>query len=119
MNDVKLFVSVLIISITLAMPTTMFATDIETLLKDGKTAIENGKYDEAVSRLGELLTASGDKTNDPKIIAFGSTVQAYGVWKTNNPQMMPMVIQYLNKAITADPTWEYPEKLLKEVERKR
>ena len=101
------------------MPTTIFATDIETLLKDGKTAIENSKYEEAVSRLGELLTASGDKTNDPKIVAFGSTVQAYGVWKMNNPQMTPTVIQYLNKAIAADPTWKYPEKLLKEVEGKK
>jgi hypothetical protein len=96
-----------------------FAADIETLLKDGKAAIENGRYEEAVSRLGELLTASGDKTNDPKIVAFGSTVQAYGVWKMNNPQMIPMVIQYLNKAISADPTWKYPEKLLKKVEGKK
>ncbi len=72
-----------------------------------------------MSRLGELLTASGDKTNDPKIVAFGSAVQAYGVWKMNDPQMTPMVIQYLNKAIAADPTWKYPEKMLKEVEGKK
>lgn len=118
MNYIKLFLSVFIISIALAIPTTIFAADIETLLKDGKTAIENGKYEEAVSRLGEILTASGDKTNDPKIVAFGSTVQAYGIWKMNNPQMKPMVIQYLNKAISADPTWKYSAKLLKEVEEK-
>jgi len=95
-----------------------FAADIETLLNNGKTAIENGKYEEAVSRLGELMTASGDKTNDPKIVAFGSTVQAYGIWKMNDPQMTPTVVRYLNKAISADPTWKYPEKLLKEVEGK-
>ena len=118
MNYIKFIFSVLIISVPLTMPITAFAADIEILLNDGKTAIENGKYEEAVNRLGELLTASGDKTNDPKIVAFGSTVQAYGVWKTNNPQMTSMVIQYLNKAIAADPTWKYPEKLLKEVEDK-
>lgn len=93
-----------------------FAAEMETLLKDGKAAIENGKYEEAVSRLGELMTASGDKTNDPKIVAFGSTVQAYGIWRMNDPQMKPTVIRYLYKAISADPTWEYPKKLLKEVE---
>lgn len=107
-----------IILMTLALPIATFAADVETLLNDGKVAIENGRYEEAVNRLGELLTACGDKTNDPKIVAFGSTVQAYGIWKMNNPQMTPMVTQYLNKAISADPTWKYPEKLLKEVEGK-
>jgi hypothetical protein len=92
--------------------------DISMLLQKGKDAIENGKYEDAVNRLGEIMTASGDQTNDPKIVAFGSTVQAYGIWKMNNPQMTPMVIQYLNKAITADSTWEYPQKLLKEIENK-
>lgn len=94
------------------------AAEIDTLLNTGKVAIENGEYEKAVDCLGKLLEKSGDKTNDPKIVAFGSTVQAYGVWKMSNPQMTPMVIQYLNKAISADPTWEYPKKLLKEVERK-
>lgn len=99
--------------------TATLATDIETLLNNGKAAIESGKYEDAVNSLGELMTASGNKTNDPKIVAFGSTVQAYGLWKTNDPQMTPMVVRYLNKAITADPTWKYPEKLLKEVEGKK
>ena len=119
MNCMRLLFSVLIILVALAIPITTFAADMETLLNNGKTAIENGRYEDAVSCLGELLTASGDKTNDPKIVAFGSTVQAYGVWKMNNPQMTPMVIQYLNKAIAVDPTWKYPEKLLKEVEGKK
>lgn len=118
MNCIRLFFSGLIISITLAMPTAMFAADTETLLKDGKTAIERGQYEEAVNRLGELMTASGDKTNDDKIVAFGSTVQAYGLWKMNNPQMNSMVVNYLNKAIARDPSWAYPKKLLKEVEGK-
>ena len=49
------------------------------------------------------------------MIAFGATVQAYGVWKMNNPQMHSTIIEYLNKAITRDPSWEYPKKLLKEI----
>lgn len=92
------------------------AADVETLLRDGKATIERGEYEKAVDYLGKILEMSGDKTNDPKIVAFGATVQAYGIWKMNNTQMKPMVIQNLNKAITNDPSWEYPQKLLKEVE---
>jgi len=114
----KYIIFTLVAILALGLTITASASDVETLLNDGKTAIESGKYEEAVNRLGELMTASGDKTNDPKIVAFGSTVQAYGVWKTNDPQMIPMVIRYLNKAIDADPSWEYPRKLLKEVEGK-
>jgi len=116
---VKVMSGILLLMVALTLTVDANASEIDALLNAGKLAIENGRYEEAVSRLGELLTASGDKTNDPKIVAFGSTVQAYGVWKMNNPQMTPMVIQYLNKAIAADPSWEYPEKLLKEVEGKK
>ncbi len=94
------------------------AADVETLLRDGKTTIEKGEYEKAVDYLGKILEISGNQTNDPKIVAFGATVQAYGIWKMNNAEMKPMVIQNLNKAITNDPSWEYPQKLLKEVESK-
>jgi len=91
------------------------ATDVETLLRDGKTTIEKGEYEKAVDYLGKILEISGNRTNDPKIVAFGATVQAYGIWKLNNAEMKLMVIRNLNKAITNDPNWEYPQKLLKEV----
>lgn len=93
-------------------------TDVKMLLNDGKNAIEKGEYEKAVDYLGKILEMSGNQTNDPKIVAFGAAVQAYGIWKMNNTQMKPMVIQNLNKAITNDPSWEYPKKLLKEVEGK-
>lgn len=89
--------------------------DIEALLSKGKIAIENDKYQEAVNQLGEILTASGNESNDPRIVAFGATVQAYGIWKLNKPEMMPMVKQYLEKAITEDPGWEFPKELLKKL----
>jgi len=89
--------------------------DVSSLLQAGRTAIEDGEYTKAVDCLGKILEASSNQTNDDKIVAFGATVQAYGVWKTN-PQMASTAIEYLNKAIARDPSWEYPKKLLKEVE---
>lgn len=83
------------------------------LLKNGKNAIENGKYEEAINRLGELLTLSDNKSDDPEVIAFGATVQAYGLLKLNNAQMVPVAKEYLEKAIINDPTWAYPKELLK------
>ncbi len=99
----------------LGMTAVAYTADTETLLKAGKTAIENGEYKKAADYLGKILEISGNQTNDPKIVAFGATVQAYGIWKMNNTQMKPMVVQYLNKAITNDSSWKYPKKLLKEV----
>lgn len=119
MKRTRFSLSIFVISIVLALPASIFAVDIEALLKDGKSAIENGQYEQAVNRLGELVTASGDKTNDDRIVALGSTVQAYGLWKMNNPQSTPMVIIYLNNATARDPSWEYPKKLLKEVTGKK
>lgn len=108
------FVAVLVLGLTAVAS----ASDVETLLKAGKTAIENGEYEKAVDSLGKILEVSGNQSNDDKIVAFGSTVQAYGLWKMNNPQMNSMVVDYLSKAIARDPSWEYPKKLLKEVESK-
>jgi hypothetical protein len=110
----------LVLGIIFLCCSTSFADgDISTLLQTGKTAIENGEYTKAVDCLGKILDASGNQTNDDKIVAFGATVQAYGVWKTNSPQMDSTVIEYLNKAIIRDPSWEYPKKLLKEVDSKK
>ena len=94
-------------------------SEISSMLQTGKSAIENGEYEKAVDSLGKILEVSGNQSNDDKIVAFGATVQAYGLWKMNNPQMNPMVVDYLNKAIARDPSWEYPKKLLKEVENKK
>jgi len=115
-NLVKfIFFSIFFIT-TLAAMTAVNAADVETLLRDGKATIERGEYEKAVDYLGKILEMSGNQTNDPKIVAFGATVQAYGIWKMNNAEMKPMVIQNLNKAIANDPKWEYPKKLLKEIE---
>ena len=92
--------------------------NIQSLLNNGKKAIENGKYQEAVKCLGEILTASGDQTNNPKITAFGATVQAYGLLNMNNPQMRPMAKQYLETAINKDPEWGFPKQLLRETSKK-
>ena len=91
-------------------------TNVQNLLSDGRKAIENGQYQKAVNNLGEILTASGNKSNDPKIMAFGATVQAYGLLNSNNPNMRPMAKQYLETAISNDPEWAYPKKLLKSIE---
>ena len=74
------------------------AEDIESLLKAGQTSIENDKYEEAVNRLGEILTISGNKSDDPKVIAFGATVQAYGLWKLNDPQMEAITLSTIAAA---------------------
>lgn len=91
------------------------ASNADVLLNSGKLAIENGEYEKAVDCLGKILEASGNESNDDKVVAFGATVQAYGLWKMNNPQMKSMVLDYLNKAIARDSSWQYPKKLLKEV----
>lgn len=107
---------VLAIILTLGIVIMADAEDMKSLLKVGRTAIENDKYEEAVSCLGELLTISGNKSDDPKVIAFGSTVQAYGIIRLNNPEMNSMAKQYLEKAIINDPNWKFPRELLKKVE---
>jgi len=93
-------------------------TNVDEMVKAGREAIEKGEYTKAVDYLGKIMTAVGGQTNDDKIVALGSTVQAYGLWKLNNPQMLQMAKQYLNNAIIRDPDWKFPEKLLKEVENK-
>ncbi|MFH1411345.1 MAG: hypothetical protein ABIG55_01710 [Candidatus Omnitrophota bacterium] len=103
------------IIVAVAVPPVGFTADIEMLLKDGKSAIEKGEYEKAVTCLGEILTASGNETDDPGITAFGATVQAYGLIRMNNPQTNQMAIQYLQTAIDKDGEWEYPKKLLKKI----
>lgn len=108
---------IICIAISLLFVSTLFANEnIESLLKKGKDAIETGKYQEAVTCLGKILTASGNETTDPEITAFGATVQAYGLLNMNNPQMRPMAKQYLETAIEKDPKWKFPKQLLKSVE---
>jgi len=108
-------ISGFLVLMLLNMSIVVFATDMDMLLNDGKQMIENGEYEKAVDCLGKILEGSGDRSNDPQVVAFGSAVQAYGLWKMNNPQMTQMITQYLSKAIGLDPTWEYPKKMLEKV----
>ena len=85
--------------------------NIDRLLNDGQAYIEIGEYQRAVDCLGRLLAASGDKTNEPKAMAFGYTVQAYGMWKTGDSSFKPTIKKYLQEAIKKDPNWRYPKKL--------
>ena len=117
-NLVRFIFFAIFFIMTLAPMTTVNAADVEALLRDGRATIERGEYEKAVDYLGKILEMSGNRTNDPKIVAFGATVQAYGIWKMNNTDMKPIVIQNLDKAIANDPNWGYPKKLLKEVEGK-
>ena len=114
----KIIFSIAVISIIFGCAIGYSESDITFLLQNGKIAIEKGEYEKAVDYLGKILEASGNQTNDDKIVAFGATVQAYGIWKMNNPQMNSAVIQYLNTAIVRDPSWGYPKKLLKEIQGK-
>ena len=113
--SIKIVFCILLTMLLIETITIANSDNAKLLLKNGKTAIENGKYEEAVNRLGELLTLSGNKSDDPEVIAFGATVQAYGLLKLNNPQMTPMAKQYLEKAVINDPKWAYPKELLKKI----
>ena len=113
----KLFRISLISTFLLFCTLSAYAVDANLLLEKGRTAIENGQYEEAVNYLGEILTASGNQSTDPKVTALGYTVQAYGVHRMNNPRLAPVVKRYLNEAIASDPEWEFPRKLLKEIEK--
>jgi tetratricopeptide (TPR) repeat protein len=115
MKRLNYLISGFFVLIMLNMSIVVFASDMTMLLGNGKLMIENGEYEKAVDCLGKILEGYGDKTNDPQVVAFGSAVQAYGIWKMNNPQMKQMIIQYLNTAIELDPTWEYPKKMLEKV----
>lgn len=103
-------------------------TDVDNLLKTGREFIEKGEYVKAVDCSGKILAALGNETNDPKITAFCATVQAYGLLHSEpytgsdsdkiayKRQIAPLAKRYLRQAIELDPTWEFPKKLLKEIE---
>lgn|SRR3989338_46294 len=89
--------------------------DHDSLLNDGKKHIETGEYKRAVECLGEFLTASDDKSDDPRAMALWYTLQSYAMWHSENLKSNSAIRVYLKKAIKADSSWEYPKKLLQEV----
>ncbi len=90
---------------------------VQTMVKDGQTQIENGKYQEAVSSLGQILSLLGGSTTDPEVDALGATIQAYGLSHSGD-SYIPMAKQFLERAIAKDPKWGYPKTLLLELEKK-
>ena len=116
----KLKIGYVIASIFLALliPSVGACADFESMLTKGKQAIEAGNYQEAANCVGQLLSTSpNNETKDPRAIAFSSTVMAYGMMHSNSSGVDQLIRAYLNQAIKADPTWQYPQALLDEYEK--
>ena len=94
------------------------AEEVSSLLTNGKQCLENNQYEKAVEYLGKMLDASGNQSSDPKVISFGAAVQAYGLIRLNDPNNMSTIKHHLDKAIKADPGWQFPRKLLKDLKDK-
>lgn len=94
------------------------AEEMSSLLANGKQCLENNQYEKAVEYLGKILDASGNQSSDPKVISFGATVQAYGLIRLNDPNNASTIKHHLDKAIKADPAWQFPQKLLKDLKDK-
>ena len=91
------------------------AKEANSLLINGKQCLENDQYEKAVECLGKILDASANQSSDPKVISFGAAVQAYGLMKLNDPENVPTIKHHLDKAIKADPDWQFPRQLLQKI----
>ena len=91
-----------------------FSTDLG-LLQEGKKSLENGQYEKAVSCLGKLLMKSGNESEDPQVMALHLTIQAYGMLQLKDRSYDSTVENKLLGAISQDPEWSYPKKLLGEL----
>ncbi len=85
------------------------------LLQEGKRSLENGQYQKAVSCIGELLTKSGNESQDPKVLALHLASQAYGMMSQfKDPAYNKTIENNLLRAIDLDPEWQYPKRLLEQ-----
>ena len=83
-----------------------------TLLQEGRKALENGHYEEAINCLGQILEKSGDVSYDSKVLALHRASQAYGMLRLKDHSYDKNIEDDLLGAIAQDPEWEYPKKLL-------
>ena len=93
---------------------TVFANSND-LLQEGKRALESGQYEEAVNCLGHILKESNNISYDPKVLALNRVIQAYGMLRLKDRGYDKMIEENLLGAISQDPEWEYPKKLLGEL----
>lgn len=98
--------------VSLMMPLTAWTLEqspstVDEWLKQGRHAIEQDDYSTAGQCLSTILQISGNKSNDPRVMAFGSVVMAYGLWR-QRPDEASLIQQNLESAIAKDPTWVYP-----------
>ncbi len=92
----------------------VIANASDALVQEGKKAIENGRYEEAVNDVGQILDKSDNVSRDPEVLSLHKAIQAYGMIRLNDHGYDKEIEQNLTGAISLDPNWEYPKKLLEE-----